>query len=42
MGVGAVIRKGEAVSELPQDQKDLLFALNTPGLCETVPEDRQP
>ena len=25
------------MSELPQDQKDLLFALSTPGLCETVP-----
>jgi len=25
------------MGELPQDQKDLLTALSTPGLCETVP-----
>ena len=27
------------MSDIPQDQKDLLLALSTPGLCETVPFD---
>ncbi len=27
------------MSDMPQDQKDLLLALSTPGWCETVPFD---